>query len=460
MKTPDYRSKFEILQQGRWDPLIGDPNLERATVHELRVLDDLLAFLEERQIASFTDISAQEFHRFNESRASASMLQRLKRAMMTVFPGHPSVLPLEEAIRSLERGRARPRGKGCKPATKSVPLDQLPKDWREAFDGMDAGFDRNGQLPPATGMMPTHKMKMRQLLCSARAAGLPDVLSPESVRAYARDLRKRDLAPATLRSSFAAVQKVARYIAADDETLSLLADLTRLYETEAHKAKSKKFQHLQKTGYSPVALINQAHGILDEVDELQSPRSRQERRNRAAALALFSVMPVRLADTRLVFGETLFWKAARYSIETRLSKNHYPWATEVDPRLNIFIDSLILRGADPAWIDHMRDSCFVQKRALFVTSTGDPVAYGYVSDRWRAAVGTGEHIARTILHTFLGIELGQAGTDMAMAATGQRHHATAKAYQDDALGMAQRMKGQAELANVAQDSDLTMFEFT
>ena len=459
MKTPDYRTKFEILQQRRWDPLIGDPNLEQATVHELRVLDDFLAFLEVRQIASFTDISAQEFHRFNQGRTAATMLRLLKRAIMTVFPGHPCILALEEAIRSLEKGRVRSRGKRRKTPSKSVPFDQLPKDWQTALLHMEEGFDCNGQLPPATGMMPTHKMKMRQLLCSARAAGLPDVLSAESVRAYARDLRDRDLAPATLRSSFAAVQKVARYIAADDETLSLLADLTRLYETEAHKAKSKKFQHLQKTGYSPVALINQAHGILSEVDELQSPRSRQERRNRAAALALFSTMPVRLADTRFVFGETLFWNDGRYSIETRLSKSHYPWATEVDSRLNIFIDTLILRGADPVWIDHMRDACFEQKRALFVTSTGDPVAYGYVSDLWRSAVGTGEHIARTILHTFLGIELGQAGTDMAMAATGQRHHATAKAYQDDALGMAQRLKGQAELTKIATQTEMEMFEF-
>ena len=107
----------------------------------------------------------------------------------------------------------------------------------------------------------------------------------------------------------------------------------------------------------------------------------------------------------------------------------------------------------------MREECLADKRALFITMTGEPVAYGYVSDRWRAAVGTGEHIARTILHTFLGIELGQEGTDMAMAANGQRHHGTAKAYQDDALAMAQRMKGQTELTNVAQDGDLTMFEF-
>ena len=48
---------------------------------------------------------------------------------------------------------------------------------------------------------------------------------------------------------------------------------------------------------------------------------------------------------------------------------------------------------------------------------------------------------------------------MAMAACGQRNHATADAYQGDALSMAQRMKGQAKLREVAYQGDLKMFEF-
>ena len=459
MKTPDYRTKRDILQHERWDPLIGDPNLASASVYDLRVLDDFLAFLETRKMTSLADLTVQEFVRFNGHRETEAVLRKLKLAMEAVFPGHPSVLTLEDAIRALGKKPARKTSNGRRRLSKSVHFDNLPLSWREAFDDMDAGFDRNGQLPPVTGMIATHKMKLRQLLCSARTAGLPDELSVETVRAYARDLRSRELAPATLRASFVAVQKFARYIATDDETLELLADLTRVYETKAHNAKSKKFEHLQNTGYSPVELVKQAHEILSGVAMIHSPRSKQERRNRAAALALFSVMPVRLADTRFVFGETIFWTGEHYTVETVLSKSGYPWTTDIDPRLNVFIDALILRGCDPIWLEQMREECLADKRALFITMTGEPVAYGYVSDRWRAAVGTGEHIARTILHTFLGIELGQEGTDMAMAANGQRHHGTAKAYQDDALAMAQRMKGQTELTNVAQDGDLTMFEF-
>ncbi|WP_058280687.1 hypothetical protein [Ruegeria denitrificans] len=459
MKTPDYRSKNEILRLQRWDLLIGDPNMAAATVQELRLVDDLLAFLETRGISSMEALSAQEFLKFDARNGSESRLRRLKHAIMAIFPSHPSVLALEEAIRSREAKRKKKSKPKSRRLSKSVEFNQLPPAWRKAFQDMDAGFDQNGELPPAEGMMDTHKMKMRQFLFSARAAGLPDALSTEAVRAYARDLRNRGVAPGTLRSSFAAVQKFARYVAAGTETLDLLADLVRIYEAQARKTKGKKFNHLQKTGYSPVALIEQARDILQGAEEHDCPRSRHAQRNRAAALALFSVMPVRLADTRFVFGENLFWTGTQYTIETELSKSGYAWTTDIDPRLNVLIDALILRGANPAWLDHMRQTCLAEKRSLFINNDGTPVAYGYVSDCWRREVGTGEHIARTVLHTFMGIEMGQAGTDMAMASCGQRNHATATAYQGEALAMAQRMKGQAELREIANQGELEMFEF-
>ena len=43
-----------------------------------------------------------------------------------------------------------------------------------------------------------------------------------------------------------------------------------------------------------------------------------------------------------------------------------------------------------------------------------------------AVIKAGEQIARTILHTFLGVEFGQAGTDLAIATIGQSSPETAK----------------------------------
>ncbi|SHF00970.1 hypothetical protein SAMN05444279_11412 [Ruegeria intermedia] len=462
MNPPDRRTKAEILQHPRWDPLLGDPKIDTATVDNLRILDDFLRYIEERQIADTCALTAADFLNYDHKNTSSSRLARLRRGMEAIFPGHPAVLPLREAIRQKDHAylstTAIPKAKPRK-LSKSVPYSELPGVWRSAFDDMEAGFDRNGEIPPTAGMMPTLKMKARQLLRSARDAGLPDELSARTVRAYARDLRERQLAAATLRASFSALLKFARYIGADAHTVELLSDLSRVYETEAQKAPKQKFKHLQNTGYSTVALIKKAEHLLSDANTLPCPRRRHAQRNRAAAIALFSVMPVRLADTRLRFGETLFWTDGSYLIDTRLSKNSYTWSAKIDLRLNKFIDALILRDCAADWLDQMRNECLSSNRALFITHDEKPVAYNYVSDAWRREVGTGEHIARTVLHTLLGVELGQAGTDKAMAACGQISHETASAYQGRALAMAQRMKGQQEIAGISDPTDEKLFAF-
>ncbi len=463
MKKPDCRTKPEILQHARWDRLIGTPGVSEVSIDGLRILDAFIAFIEGEDIPSIWDLKKRHFLKFDASNASVSRLRRLKKAMNIVLPGQPATLVLVEALREKEakyetgKRKLTPRVFVLK---KSVPESELPAEWRAAFDNMDAGYDRNGELAPAKGMHATHIMKMRQLLCAAREANLPDELSPETVRAYARALLARDLAPATLRASFGAVLKVSRYIGADTATIALLAELCRIYETKAKGAQKQKYAKLQQTGRSPVTIFDHASQLLDSVLPTMSPLDQHARRNRAAALAIFSILPIRLADTRLVFGKTLLWANGGYAIDTKLSKSQEAWCADLEPEFNRFIDALILRGCDPLWLDQMREDCINQQRPLFITTSGDPVGYNYVSDAWRHEFGTGEHIARTIIHTFLGIELGLAGVDMAKAACGQRGYGIEKEYQDDALNKAQRLKTQAELSEIAKSFGGDPFAFT
>lgn len=460
MKKPDRRSNNEILQQARWDPIIATLDLSGVAVDHLRVLDDFLAFVEERQITSIWSLRISDFLSFDEAYQSANRLRRLKHGMQKVFPGQPAILVLTDAIRQKEAATRKPRTSGPRQRRleKSVPVDALPQLWQNALTDMEAGIARNGVMAPSLNMIPTYRMKLRQLVFSAQKAGLEEGFSCDAVRAYARDMRARELSPATLRASFSAVQKCARYVAADQETLDLLAELLRIYEAKAKKAPKKKYKKLQNTGYSPVGIVNQAVRLLSEASGLACPKSRHAQRNTAAALALFSNLPLRLADTRLVFGKNLLWREGRYHLHTGISKSEELWSAELDPRLNVFIDALILRGCDEVWLDHMREECLRSNRPLFIRSDGVGVGYNYVSDCWRSVYGTGEHIARTIQHTFLGIELGPAGTDMAMATCGQNSPETQKHYQDDAVAMALRLKGQASLAEIPDEKHLKLFE--
>ncbi|MBI6630997.1 hypothetical protein [Pontibaca salina] len=461
-KKPDYRTKDDILKQQRWEPLIGEPGLTQITTPQLRVVDDFLVFLEGRKIAAIWDLTKRHFIDFDVGYNSVGRLRVLKAGLSALFPRHPSVLELMAAIREKDaaylasRKRPKPRPRVL---TKSVPESALSAFYQDAIADMCAGFDRNSVMAPAAGMMSTHVMKLRQLVLSARKAGLTEEISTESVRAYARDLRARDLSPVTLLASFSSLLKMARYTGAEAEAITLLYELNRIYDGKAAKAPKTKYQKLQNTGYSPLALINTASALLKAVDELPCPRRQHAQRNGAAAIALFSVMPVRLADTRLTFGETIFWVDGKYTIETVLSKGGDPWGCDVDPRLNRFIEALILRGCDPAWLPDMREKALKGRRPLFINGNGSLVGYNYVSDAWRKTVGTGEHIARTILHTFLGIELGMAGTGMAKAACGQRSVGIEAEYQDDALKKVQRLKGQAEFADIITPEERALFEF-
>lgn len=126
------------------------------------------------------------------------------------------------------------------------------------------------------------------------------------------------------------MQKCARYVAADQETLDLLAELLRIYEEEARKAPKRKYEKLQNTGYSPVAIVNQASQLLKQASDLECPKSRHAQRNTAAALALFANLPLRLADTRLVFGKNVFWRGGQYHLQTGISKSQQCWSAELD----------------------------------------------------------------------------------------------------------------------------------
>ena len=68
-------------------------------------------------------------------------------------------------------------------------------------------------------------------------------------------------------------------------------------------------------------------------------------------------------------------------------------------------------------------------------------------------------LGRSIVQiTLLGLELGAVGTDMARASYGQVSLKTAKEYQDDTVGKALRLKGQASLASLPDAEELKLFE--
>ncbi|MDF2233201.1 hypothetical protein P2H44_11620 [Albimonas sp. CAU 1670] len=445
-------ARERLLNHPRWLPFFErGVDLEAFSLAELRDADAFYAWVEE---TGRTDPGVEDILAMDRERVSANRLRRQRKVLERLIGAHPVLERLEEAIRRKDRAcdaarRSGRPGKERPGRSVSVPPEDLPPAWRKILDGLALGESVVDMAPPAPSIVKRMDQKLRQLIWSARKAGLPDELSVATARAYYTDLQARGLRPATLRASFEELCRFARHAAMSPD---LIEALQRTYNTlgkDERLTPALKHGKVHAIG-TTVDVIVKAEALLREAQATQPRRSRRTLENAAAALALFALAPVRLADTALHFGRQLRWDAEGWSLSMHLSKGKNAYGLRFDRRVDPYIDTLILRGADPAWLDDLRDDCLARQRALFLTPAGTPAGPGYVSDLWRRHLGTGEHIARTLIHA-------QVPTRTAMLMTGQRSERTAKAYQGEefarqALETAQSAM-EAELNELRLDQD-------
>jgi hypothetical protein len=103
--------------------------------------------------------------------------------------------------------------------------------------------------------------------------------------------------------------------------------------------------------------------------------------------------------------------------------------------LTPFLDALLLRGLDEAFLPAVRERAIREQRPLLTLRSERKVFDQYVSHAWRRHFGTGQHISRTLVHTQLG-KLGPEGVEAALASCGQRDERTRKFYQGKSVAEA------------------------
>lgn len=378
---------------------------------------------------------AQDFLDLFAETKSARGLTDLRNALRALMPGHPVLHAVEDAIRAKNRIRRQQRNResGREPAQRertlkySILEQDLPAEIRSVLRDMAAGFEGNGVQAPAASILKRMKMKLRQLCKSALDANLPAELSIPAARVYYADLNNRGLRWTTVRASFEELHRFARYAGYPVEIIQAFATTYKMAASRERLTEPLRYAKLHESGYDTIEAILTGFELLDSAASTSNPRQLRSRLNDAAALALFAVYPLRLNDCRLAFGDELFWDAHGYSLSLTLGKNGYEYEGRLDERLNPFIDALILGGSSPDFLTRMRERCLENKRSLFVTVDGTEVGYNYVSDTWRRHVGTGEHIARSMMHDHLGLK-GERGVAEAMIMNGQRDRRVAEKY--------------------------------
>lgn len=452
---PDRRTLEEILYQPRWDGLRAKAHAAGLDAQQARDLDRLLRICERAGITHVDEISETLIREANRGLASPNFLVRLWRALHLLLPGAMVVKEAEYVMRDARRrwvaSRNRPKKGRANVLKYSVSESDLPKLWVRALADMRLGERWDHGPVPASMMITTISMKLRQLAHSARARSLPVEISKDTLAALHQDLHARKVAPATLRATCAAIRTFAAFIGLDGEMLQELSRLVALHDEDCRRAQKRKHAHLQEIGSNPTVAFRKAEALLAEAVRTRNPRVATARRNEALSLALFSVLSVRLSDTRLISGISIRWLGEVYEVNLTLSKGGNDYAAKIDRRLTPFIDAVLLHGLDPVYLPEIRREAEETHRPLLVTVNGTGVGYNYVSDAWRRHLGTGQHIARSLVHEGLSEAFGQEGTEAALALCGQRAPSTRIHYQGQAAHRGKVKRSQSWIADIASD---------
>ncbi len=173
-------------------------------------------------------------------------------------------------------------------------------------------------------------------------------------------------------------------------------------------------------------------------------------RNEAAVIALWSFLPLRLADSALLWGEDICWDDDAYRVSIVTQKADVPLSGRLHARLIPFLDALLLEGVSVEYLEEMRARAETQRLPLLRRHDGQPLAHDYPSTVWRKHFGTGAHIARTRIHTELG-KLGPAGVESALALCAQRDPRTREFYQARSLADLEMQRGQELIGELFND---------
>jgi hypothetical protein len=431
--------RIDILASAWWQPLLGRVNTDAVPYERLKLVDGWLAHLHRKGIAQPLE---QDYLDYFSDKKSPEPLKDLQEAFLLLgMPAVPSVvIELPKAITTKRiLASKKPRGKPRVPQPRKLSLypEELPEAWQQALTAMKMGLPHPEMKCPAPSITKGIETALCQLARCSRNSGRPIELSLPAVRDYLEFLtttkspRGKARRPATFEMRVDALLRFARYTSAPADLVEALGIALERRKLEKEKVLALK--------HRKAAEIGAVRTVLEKAVE-QLARSRTERTltwrmtrlNQAASLALFVLLPVRLSDTCLVWGRHIGWDGDSYFVNFITNKTRAPVRRQLPAFLTPFLDALLLRGLDEAFLPAVRERVIKDRRPLLALRSERKVFDAYVSHAWRTHFGTGQHISRTLVHTQLG-KLGPEGVEAALFACVQRDERTRKFYQGKAV---------------------------
>ncbi|MCE0505912.1 hypothetical protein LR948_11130 [Roseivivax sp. GX 12232] len=403
-------TRHVILAKPQWQPHATSPVLLAMPLAELQALDSLIEFMTEHGCTNLGQSDCQVWARLNEGAASLA----LAITAMENTDG-PDAAPLDvlrkaqNALSACEDFRGVPRETRRK-YTRSISLhlEDLPDDWRHHLAHIRDRID-DGEIKLAPDIYERMTRKICQYGWFLQQAGsaldfdipsLRDFYTYETTRISNRG---SPLSLATVVATMSDLRDFLRFSRAYPKRLSKEMGrlLRKLREREAEET-SRKFAALAAIDITTIH--PRAQAILDAVARYPNPAQRLIQRNRALAIAVPPLTPLRREWHDLRFGRDLVWTEGRYRLRDyklrktrhRLGRETYPGS--VHPDVQHFVDARLLQDDDPRYLDALRAAAEEQEWPLFQHPDGSFVSANYVSQVWSSEFGTGAHICRSIVY--------------------------------------------------------------
>lgn len=424
------RMRSEILQAEWWLSFLPQSRMDNLHIHEVSRLDEWLRYLHERRIRF---PKSHDYVEFAGKWATEVPLTALKATFEKLeIPQIPCVaVELDLAISAL---RARRFGSGRKvrsswPLEKSVSSSALPTEWQNILAGVEAGGGEGTPLSP--GFLPTVETALRTLCFCCQDLELPCEINRGTALALVNELKGRGTTNATIEINISALRRFAEVLGLDR---GIMADLRNIEQDFFRKKQAdipKKFARLEELG-SVDGVLGRAIDLLAASRKERSLELRVAKLNAAATLALFSLIPLRVKDTNLLWGVHVTHTGQRYWLDIRTSKCGTEFHGEVCDFVTPFLDALLLRGCDETYLGMKRQEALQSKQALFAHANGRHMSNRRVANLWQLHIECGPQIARSVVHTELG-QMGRKGVEMALSLCAQRDSRTARFYQGKAM---------------------------
>lgn len=424
----------DIVSASWWRPFAANCDLDRLTILEVRRLDSWLSWMHDNDRTTPT---ADDFLKFGADFDSAAPLVSLHAALSKLeLPAIPALaLELPKAIakkRAITRGQEPPRRRTHWPRKYSVAREELPADWRETLDLMHSSQDvMSDAAGPSKNTVQSHERRLRELAWSCRASGVPVALDARALSLHAKLLRGRQCRATSCEINASFLVRFAEYHGVDQREIEEMKVIVRRLKDSASDEVPQKFERLRKVG-STQTVLGTATKLLRKAEQQQSLKHRVSHLNGASALALFSLVPLRVIDSNLQWGKHVSFDGVRYRMHVGTSKNGNLFVGPLVEFLTPFLDALLLRGCDPCFLDDIRRQAEAKQLHLFAHSDAGHLSDRCVANLWARHVGCKPHIARTMVHTELG-QMGAQGVAQALALCAQRSPQTAAFYQGKAM---------------------------